>query len=205
MADEAKVKRNRFLLRTKEKEDLNQYWYSAKSIAAMAAEVVATGGKACFISTPSIYFSLTKEQREGNYVFDLDTQWEKDPGFVRYDFNEPENFPEELRHAFDMIVVDPPFITREVWEKYATTMRLLAKERSGEVDTGAGGEEEKKDEPPCRFLVSTIAENAEMMEELLGVKPQAFKPSIPNLVYQYNLYANYESEGLSVPNPEIPE
>lgn len=139
----------------------------------------------------------------------LDTQWEKDPGFVRYDFNEPEAIPEELHHAFDMIVVDPPFITREVWEKYATTMRLLAKQPVADGDDaaassgGAGGE--AKDEPPCRYLVSTIAENAEMMEELLGVKPQAFKPSIPNLVYQYNLYCNYPSEGLSVANPEIPE
>lgn len=44
-----------------------------------------------------------------------------------------------------------------------------------------------------------------MMEELVGVKPQKFKPSIPNLVYQYNLYCNYPSTGLDVLNPEIPE
>jgi hypothetical protein len=32
-----------------------------------------------------------------------------------------------------------------------------------------------------------------------------FKPSIPNLVYQYRLYTNYESSTLSQLNPEIPE
>jgi hypothetical protein len=32
-----------------------------------------------------------------------------------------------------------------------------------------------------------------------------FRPSIPHLVYQYSLYANYDSEGLGNKNPEIPE
>ena len=44
----------------------------------------------------------------------LDTKWAKDPGFVRYDFAEPECLPEDAKGAFDMVVVDPPFITREV-------------------------------------------------------------------------------------------
>jgi hypothetical protein len=34
---------------------------------------------------------------------------------------------------------------------------------------------------------------------------QAFLPSIPNLVYQYNLYTNYPSAQFAVKNPEIPE
>lgn len=52
-------------------------------------------------------------------------QWEHDPGFVKYDFNAPLDFPDELRGAFAMVVVDPPFITRDVWEKYAVTVRAL--------------------------------------------------------------------------------
>jgi hypothetical protein len=35
--------------------------------------------------------------------------------------------------------------------------------------------------------------------------PQAFLPSIPNLVYQYNLYTNYPSAVFAKKNPEIPE
>ncbi len=34
-----------------------------------------------------------------------------------YDFNKPEEIPAEIHGTFDMIVIDPPFITREVWEK----------------------------------------------------------------------------------------
>lgn len=55
------------------------------------------------------------------------------------------------------------------------------------------------------MLCSTIGENAEFMEELLGAVPRAFKPSIPHLVYQYSLYTNYESDRLSASNPEIAE
>ena len=51
------------------------------------------------------------------YIFQFDQKFNKDPGFVFYDFNKPEDIPQELKNSFDMIVIDPPFITREVWEK----------------------------------------------------------------------------------------
>ena len=44
-----------------------------------------------------------------------------------------------------------------------------------------------------------------MIKELVGADKKAFRPSIPNLVYQYSLYATYDSEGLNNKNPEIPE
>jgi EEF1A lysine methyltransferase 1 len=34
--------------------------------------------------------------------------------------------PDALVGKFDFIVVDPPFITRDVWSKYAETIRLLS-------------------------------------------------------------------------------
>ena len=56
-----------------------------------------------------------------------------------------------------------------------------------------------------KILLSTIDENESMLKELLNVDRQMFRPSIPNLVYQYSLYANYESDGLKTKNPEIPD
>lgn len=70
----------------------------------------------------------------------------------------------ELKGAFDMVVIDPPFITREVWEKYAECAKWLLKE---------GG----------MWLLSTIDENEEMIKELTGSVRAQFRPSIPNLVY----------------------
>lgn len=80
-----------------------------------------------------------------------------------------------------MAVIDPPFITREVWEKYVKAVNLLM----------------KKDENGCikgNLLCSTITENKDLMKEILNVDPIIFRPSIPNLVYQYNFYTNYEDE-----------
>ncbi|CAM9611944.1 unnamed protein product [Sphacelaria rigidula] len=155
----------------------------------MAAEVSEYGSEGtAFLSTPSIFFSLDKELRSKCKVFDLDTKWAKDPGFVLYDFSKPEDIPDHVRGTFDMVVVDPPFITKEVWERYAVATELLLRKEGAR-----------------RVLCSTIGENAHFMEELLGATPRAFKPSIPNLVYQYSLFTNYESERLSAANPEILE
>lgn len=86
-----------------------------------------------------------------------------------YDFNKPENIPKELHHQFAYIVIDPPFITLEVWQKYAQAAHLLAA-------------------PNCKLLLSTIQENATMLKELLQVEPVTFLPSLPHLVYQYSFY-----------------
>lgn len=175
---------NAFLSKTSERADLNQYWFSPGTIGTFVAEVEASGGSAALVSTPSIYFSLPKAVREKSKVLDYDKQWSHDPGFVFYDFNAPEDVPVDLQNTFDFVLVDPPFITPEVWAKYAITTRLLVK---------AGG----------RVLCTTIAENACMMKELLDLHPVLFRPSIPNLVYQYSVYVNYDSSRLDALNPEI--
>jgi len=78
-----------------EKSALNQYWYSDNTIAALAGEVKSLhpGQTAAMVSTPSIYFALEEEARLGHKVLDFDTQWNDDPGFVFYDFNEPDGVP----------------------------------------------------------------------------------------------------------------
>jgi hypothetical protein len=54
-----------------------------------------------------------------------------------------------------------------------------------------------------KFLLCSIPENEKMLNDLLGVSIRLYKPSIPNLVYQYNFYSNYESEALGKVNEEI--
>lgn len=51
-----------------------------------------------------------------------------------YDFNNLETLPAAMHHTFDMVVIDPPFITEEVWSKYADATRLLLKrDESGTI------------------------------------------------------------------------
>jgi EEF1A lysine methyltransferase 1 len=77
--------------------------------------------------------------RKDSIVLDFDKQWESDPGFVFYDFNAPDNIPDELRGSFEGVLIDPPFITPEVWEKYAKTAKLLLKENGKIICTTISG------------------------------------------------------------------
>jgi 16S rRNA G966 N2-methylase RsmD len=70
---------------------------------------------------------------------------------VYYDFNKNSEIAQELLGQFDMVVIDPPFITREVWEKYAECAKMLLKQNGSGI-----------------YLVSTIDENEEMIKELTG-------------------------------------
>lgn len=105
------------------------------------------------------------------------------------------------------MLIDPPFITREVWAKYALAARYLAKEdHSGRSVVSAAPDGPREDDPPaCKFLCTTIFENREFMREFLDLRPAMFRPSIPNLVYQYCCYVNYvgTERGLQQPNGEI--
>ena len=103
-------------------------------------------------------------------LFQIDTKFSKDPNYVYYDFNKPEDIPSNLINYFDFVLIDPPFITEEVWSKYAdAAKKIITKDESGLI-TG-------------KFLGSSIVENKEMLERLLDLQPKNFKPSIPNLIY----------------------
>ncbi|KAJ0400003.1 hypothetical protein ATCC90586_004800 [Pythium insidiosum] len=183
-----------FWQRFPEKEELNQYWYSCDTVEALASEVVeqtSASGRCAFLSTPSIYFAVKAKQAAPTralYLFDFDAKFAAEgSSFVHYDFHHPEKIPEALHGSMDLVTIDPPFITKEVWRQYATAAKLLLKPDSGKI------------------LLSTIAENESMILDLLGCRLLPFKPSIPHLVYQYALFANYESSRLAASNPELEE
>jgi hypothetical protein len=191
----------KFLKHNGEDQSLNQYWYSSYSITALneaSRQSLREGGEdyvIAFLSTPSLYFALPEAERTKCFVLDYDEKWKDDRGFVFYDFNVPcgkeGSALEKLKGKCDMVVIDPPYITREVWEKYTKTAKFLLKDDD--------------DSNPCggRVLGTTVAENAGFVKELLGATPQVFRPSIPNLVYQYRSYCNFKCEALEKLNPEI--
>lgn len=101
-----------------------------------------------------------------------------------WDFNQPDKVDASLFGQFSLILIDPPFITREVWENYASAAKKLRK-------------------PGCKLICSTISENADLMKNLLDVTPVVYQPSIPHLVYQYNLYTNFSHELFEQKNSEL--
>jgi hypothetical protein len=71
---------------------------------------------------------------QSSWLFDYDSQWAQDHHFVHYDFHKPVDVPAHLQHTFTYVVIDPPFITSEVWRSYAQTVQLLLKP-GGEGDS----------------------------------------------------------------------
>ena len=65
-----------------------------------------------------------------------------------------------MEGTFDMVVVDPPFITQGVWESYSTTTKLLLKKGSSSDGT-----------PNGKVILTTLGENADLLKSLLGAKP----------------------------------
>lgn len=67
---------NEFLSQTSEDSNLNQYWYSQKTIDALCNAIrescdVSGEKRVAFLSTPSLFFSLTEEERKNCALFDV--------------------------------------------------------------------------------------------------------------------------------------
>ena len=176
-----------------ENPNLNQYWFSEDTretlCNAVRESISLKGGsttRVAFLSTPSLYFTLSDEERKQCTLLDYDTTLSSQncDSYVFYDFNYPTSIDANLRGLFDVIVIDPPFISQSVWESYAITVSLLAKE-------GA------------HIICTTVAENEALMKRLFNCHKTNFAPSVPNLTYQYNTYANFESSALSTTNAEL--
>eukprot|EP01082_Thalassiosira_pseudonana_P003181 g2743.t1 g2743 contig12:714625-715487(+) len=180
-----------FLNKTSENRELNQYWYSKSTIETLCNAIresidICGGRRVAFLSTPSLFFSLTKDERDHCALLDFDTSWKSSSGYHFYDFNDPEGIEEHQRGTFDVIVIDPPFVSHSVWKKYATTARLLMRQ-----------------DRTAHVITTTVDENAQLMSTLFDCKSVLFRPSIPHLVYQYSVFTNYASSVLGTKNLEI--
>lgn len=47
-----------------------------------------------------------------------------------YDYNDPDNIPDNLVAAFSVVVADPPFLSEECLEKVAVTVKKLMKKNA---------------------------------------------------------------------------
>ena len=190
MEGKVSSKQNKFLKLNMEKKEHNQYWFSEPTINFICDQIIKNcvkNGKIGLISCPSVFFTLSSDVQEFSYLFDIDEKLiKKHKNGVMYDFNDYEKVAEEFKQQFDFLVIDPPFIVKEVWEKFASFAKLILKEEG-------------------KILVSSINENKDLLKSLLNLDIKAYQPSIPHLVYQYNFFSNYEDDLLNEKNPELLE
>lgn len=127
---------------------------------------------------------LSESEREHCALFDFDTTLSC-KGYYFYDYRDPTKINNECLQSFDMVVIDPPFISHSVWEEYAKTAKCLLKADKGTL-----------------VLATTVGENEVLLKTLFGksCNPALFRPCIPNLVYQYSIFSNWQSSILSVKN-----
>ncbi|EER10909.1 conserved hypothetical protein [Perkinsus marinus ATCC 50983] len=172
----------------KEKAEFNQYWYSPNTIETLVGELLSIHQhknldeplRVACLSTPSVYFTVAAAPELSDklecWLFDFDTHLLQGEKCVKFDYRKPKEIAEDLQHTFDCVVIDPPFITEEVWNNYAEAAKLL-------VSTDGV------------FIGSSVRENGDLLWKLLEMTAVPFQPSIPNLVYQYDFFTNYVLEG----------
>ncbi|CAM0876265.1 unnamed protein product [Alopecurus aequalis] len=148
---------------------LSQFWYDERTARELAAEVARLvsgldGAAVACVACPTLYAYLKKsspdvpaqlleyDERFGHYGGD----------FTFYDYNQPEELPPAMKHAYRIVVADPPYLSKECLEKVAKTVSFLAP-------------------PEGSFLLLLTGEvQKDLALELLNVRPCGFKPRHSN-------------------------
>ncbi|MCO5568098.1 hypothetical protein L7F22_021794 [Adiantum nelumboides] len=159
---------------------LSQFWYDEHTTRTVDQELFLLSTQlqspiAC-ISCPSLYVELKKSFEVEAFLLEYDPRFERyGKDFTFYDYNFPENLPSELHHAFQVVVADPPYLSRECLEKTAQTMKLLSKNDQ------------------AHFLLLTGAVQQDHAKDLLRVCPCGFRPGHHNkLGNEFLIYTSYD-------------
>lgn len=66
-----------------------------------------------------------------NVLFEYDSRFATgDNSFVQYDYNDDDGIAENyafLENSFDVMIIDPPFLSRECFEKVAHLVKFIGK------------------------------------------------------------------------------
>ncbi|CAG08233.1 unnamed protein product [Tetraodon nigroviridis] len=163
---------------------MSQFWYNDETAARLAEEVIreaGDGGRIACVSAPSVYLKLKQGVVEGwdrvsAVLLEFDRRFAAyGHDFVFYDYNEPLALQARLPpHSFDVVLADPPYLSKECLEKVAQTIKYLSK---GKV------------------LLCTGAVMADDARELLSVKMSSFLPEHKrNLSNDFRCFVNYPSQ-----------
>ncbi|KAG8098156.1 hypothetical protein GUJ93_ZPchr0013g37791 [Zizania palustris] len=167
---------------------LSQFWYDERTARALAEEVVrlvslagpsSAAAVAC-VACPTLYAYLkTSNPDVPAQLLEYDERFGQYGGdFTFYDYNQPEELPPAMKHAYRIVVADPPYLSKECLEKVAKTVSFLA-------------------HPEGSFLLLLTGEvQKDRAFELLNVRPCGFKPQHSNkLGNEFRLFTNYDPAG----------
>lgn len=166
---------------------LSQFWYDERTARALAEEVArlvslsgpASSAAVACVACPTLYTYLkTSSPDVTAQLLEYDVRFGQYGGdFTFYDYNQPEELPAAMKHAYRIVVADPPYLSKECLEKVAKTVSFLA-------------------HPEGSFLLLLTGEvQRDRAFELLNVRPCGFKPQHSNkLGNEFRLFTNYDPE-----------
>jgi len=183
--------------------ELSQFWYDEETSRRLADECLRLIGNsqdgncriAC-VSCPTLFKTLLRiTDGKSEYenvalsLFEYDNRFERYENFVFYDYRQPldelwqrtNNNRDgiDFRRSFDVVVIDPPFLSEECIGRVAELVRALVKPKLGRIIfcTGAVAE---------NFLLASLdRENMKMCE--------TFEPRHKRkLGNEFRCYVNYE-------------
>ena len=80
-------------------------------------------------SAPSVYQKLRALHREdiSVYIFEYDKRFAiYGEEHIFYDYNNPLDLPEKIAtHSFDIVIADPPYLSKECLRKMSETIKYL--------------------------------------------------------------------------------
>jgi len=143
---------------------LSQFWYDEATSRKLAEEVLSQAkpdGRVACVSCPSIFRACqVSEHVYGTTVdlFEFDKRFDAfGRFFFFYDYKEPEAVPDECLGAYQVIAVDPPFLSEECLRKVAVTVKKLMG-------------------PDAKVILCTGRIMESVAAEALGLKPCDFVP-----------------------------
>ncbi|KAJ0966357.1 hypothetical protein J5N97_027495 [Dioscorea zingiberensis] len=163
---------------------LSQFWYDRVTAETVADEIRAlcssASSRVACVSCPTLYAYLKQIHPDiSAQLLEYDNRFKQyGSDFTFYDYNQPEDLPLELKHGFQIVVADPPYLSKECLEKVAQTISFLA--------------------CPKEFylLLLTGEVQQDRAAKLLNLHPCGFRPQHTNkLGNEFRLYTNYDPEG----------
>ncbi|XP_024984679.1 EEF1A lysine methyltransferase 1 [Cynara cardunculus var. scolymus] len=162
---------------------LSQFWYDRETAETVAREVHALytsmdspPSVAC-IACPTLYVYLKKMHHNlPVQLLEYDNRFKQyGSEFTFYDYNQPLELPSSMKHAFRIIIADPPYLSKECLEKVSETIYFL--KQPGE----------------SYLLLLTGAVQQDRAAELLGLRPCGFRPQHSSkLGNEFRLFTNYD-------------
>ena len=121
----------------KEDWQLSQFWYSEETAVSLARALMDSlgeveGARVACVSAPTLYRAAIKVDTRNKVNWDL---FEFDKRFAVYgkhfhfyDYKAPLAVDRDLREKYDLVFLDPPFLSEECLTKTLVTVRFLSKE-----------------------------------------------------------------------------